>query len=150
MSRRKHLRTTGAVAVVSVLLLTAVLAMAKSSRVNHSQIAKVASANAAQKSLNGCLSYADGTYSLTDSLGRTWQLEGNTEQLKNEVGHTVALTGTGTNAAVLTGNSREYIDVDMASVNDFQVSSVKQISATCSQRNERYAQQEANDMLAAG
>jgi hypothetical protein len=49
----------------------------------------------------------------------------------------------------MTGNSKKYIDVDMASVNDLQVSSVKQISATCSQQNRRYARSQAADMLAA-
>ena len=51
---------------------------------------------------------------------------------------------------VMTGNSKDYIDVDMTLVNDLKVSSVKQISATCSQQNMRYARSQAADMLAAG
>jgi hypothetical protein len=125
--------------ITSMLLLTIAFAMAKSSNTTNSQMSTAVAANAMQKTVQGCLSDANGDYTLTDSSGTIWQLEGSTDQLKNDVGHTVAITGRGNNAAVLTGNSKDYIDVDMASVNDFQVSTVKQISATCSQQNRRFA-----------
>lgn len=135
--------------ITSMLLLTVAFAMAKSSNMTNSQMSPAA-ANANQRSVQGCLSGTKGDYTLTDSLGNIWQLEGNTGQLKNDVGDTVALTGTGNNAAVLTGNSKDYIDVDMTSINDFLVSSAKQISEGCSQQNTRYARIKENDILAAG
>jgi hypothetical protein len=135
--------------LTSMLLLTVAFAMAKSSNTTNSQISKAVSANAKQETIQGCLAGADGNYTLTDSQGRIWQLEGSTDQLKGGVGHTVAITGRGNNGAVVTGNSKEYIDVDMASVNDFQVSSVRQISVGCSVQSRRYARRIASDMLAA-
>ncbi len=133
-------------AITAVPLLTVAFAMAKSNNTTNSQM----SPTATQTTIQGCLSSANGGYAVTDSQGNVWTLEGNTGQLKTDVGHTVALTGRGNNAAALTGNSQKYIDVDMASINDFQVSSVKQISAGCSARNQQYARVKAKDMLAAG
>ncbi len=135
--------------ITSLLLLTVAFAMAKSSNTTNSQISQ-ASTNAKQMTIQGCLSSTNGGYALTDSLGNVWTLEGSSNQLKNDVGHTVAITGRGGDAAVLIGNSRKYIDVDMASISDFQVSSVKPVSAACSAQNKRYARIKAGDMIAAG
>ena len=135
--------------IASMLLLTFAFAMAKSSNTTSSQIPGT-QVSAKQMTIQGCLSGANGDFTLTDSSGRTWQLEGSKGRLRNNVGHAVAITGRGNNAAALTGNSSKYIDVDMASVNDLQVSSVKQVAAACSVQGERYARSEANDMLAAG
>lgn len=136
--------------ITSILLLTVAFALAKSSSTTSSQVSPAAQANAKERTVRGCLSGTNSNYTLTDSSGRVWQLEGSADQLKSEIGHTVAITGRGTNAAVMAGNSRDYIDVDMASINDLKVSSVKQISATCSQQNERYARSQAAAVLAAG
>jgi hypothetical protein len=137
---------------LSLLLLLAVaFAAAKTSNTTTNlQTPMATSASTQQGTLQGCLSSAGNEYTLTDSSGAIWQLEGNTDQLKPYVGHTVALTGSGNNAAALTGNANRYIDVDMTSVNDFQVSSAKQISPTCSPQNQRLAQHDINAMLAAG
>jgi hypothetical protein len=137
-------------AIISVLLLTAALAMARSSNTTNSQMSTAAPANAKQMTIQGCLSSSNGGYALTDSQGNLWTLEGSKDQLKGNVGHTVAITGQGGDAAFLIGNPEKYIDVDTTSVADFQVSGVKQISATCSQQNLRYARIKAGDMLAAG
>ena len=137
---------------LSLLLLLAVaFAAAKTSNTTtNPQTPMATSASTQQGTLQGCLSSAGNEYTLTDSSGTTWQLEGNTDQLKPYVGHTVALTGNGNNAAVMTGNPNHYIDVDMTSINDFQVSRARQISPTCSPQNERLAQHEVNAMRGAG
>ena len=136
-------------AITAMLLLTVAFTMAKSGTTTSSPISSVAPVKAEERAVQGCLSGGSGNYTLTDSLGNLWQLEGSTDQLKGDVGHTVAITGIGGNAAAMTGNSKDYIDVDMASVNDLQVSRVKPISVTCSQQNRRYARNQAADMLAA-
>ena len=135
-------------AITAMLLLTVAFAMAKNG-ITTSPLISPAAPAAKGRTVRGCLSGTNGNYTLTDSVGRIWQLEGSTDQLNGEVGHTVAITGRGGNAAVMTGNSKDYIDVDMASINDLKVSSVKQISVTCSQQNRRYARIQAADMLAA-
>jgi hypothetical protein len=45
------------------------------------------------KSVEGCLGGASGSYTLTDSAGKTWQLSGDTSGLGDHVGHTVAAWG---------------------------------------------------------
>jgi hypothetical protein len=136
--------------ITSVLLLTIAFAMAKGSNTSNSQMSPEASPIARTMTIQGCLSSANSGYALTDSQGNVWTLEGSTGQLKNDVGHTVALTGRGGDAAFLTGNGEKYIDVDMASIADLHVASVKQISTGCSAQGTQYARHKAADMLAAG
>jgi Protein of unknown function (DUF5818) len=50
--------------------------------------------------VRGCLGGSSGNFTLLGSDGTTYQLQGNDDQLKRQVGHTVAVTGT-----VGTGNS---------------------------------------------
>jgi|SRR5437899_1327541 cytoskeletal protein RodZ len=45
------------------------------------------------KSVEGCIGGAAGSYTLTDSSGKTWQLSGDTSKLGDHVGHTVQATG---------------------------------------------------------
>ncbi len=133
--------------ITAMLLLTVAFAMAKSST-TASHMSTVAATNTNQRTVQGCLSGAKGNYTLTDSVGNIWQLEGDTGQLKNDVGNTVALTGMGNNAAALTGNSKDYIDVDMTSIDDFLVSSVKKVSEGCSAQKTRYARIKENETVA--
>ena len=133
--------------IASVLLLTVAFAVAKSSNPTNSQTALT---NAKQMTIEGCLSHSNGAYALTDSQGNVWTLEGSPDQLKNNLGHTVAITGRGGDAAFLIGNPARYVDVDMTLINDLQVSSVRQISAACSAQNQQYARMKAGDMLAGG
>ena len=44
-------------------------------------------------SIEGCLSGSAGSYTLTDTTGKTWQLAGDTSKLTEHVGHDVRLTG---------------------------------------------------------
>jgi hypothetical protein len=53
-----------------------------------------------QVTVQGCLGESSGNFTLLGSDGTTYQLQGNDDQLKEHVGHTVAVTGT-----VDTGNS---------------------------------------------
>lgn len=94
--------------IASMLLLTASFVMAKSSNTAGSQTSSTALTAAKQETIQGCLSSRNGGYTLTDTLGNVWQLEGNTNQLKNnDTGHTVAVTGKGNTAAAVTGNTKK-------------------------------------------
>src|SRR5262249_41035713 len=46
------------------------------------------------KSVEGCIGGASGSYTLTDSAGKTWKLTGNTSKLGDHVGHMVEASGT--------------------------------------------------------
>jgi len=89
--------------------------------------------------VQGCLGGSPGNFTLLGSDGTTYQLQGNDDQLKEHVGHTVAVTGTlgtgnstttsateaapsGTSASGTTGEQRTL-----------SVSSLKHISSSCSE-----------------
>src|SRR5215510_2614755 len=45
------------------------------------------------KTIEGCLSGSAGNWTLTDSSGKTWQLQGDDSKLSKEVGHQVKIKG---------------------------------------------------------
>src|SRR5215471_9317393 len=47
-----------------------------------------------QTSVQGCLSGSNGSYTLTDKNGTTYELTGDTSKLSEHVGHEVKITGT--------------------------------------------------------
>src|SRR6185312_1051518 len=100
-------------------------------------------------SIEGCLSGSAGSYTLTDTTGKTWQLAGDTSKLTEHVGHDVRLTGsegsgaasgsssgasgssassTGTGSSTGAGSSGAGAS---GSQPTFTVQKVKMISSTC-------------------
>lgn len=89
-----------------LLLLSAVCALAQygnqsgsqssgtSSQTTTTQTTTTHSMDSGQMTVQGCLSQANGSYSLTDNSGTTYQLTGNTARLQAHVGHTIQVTGT--------------------------------------------------------
>lgn len=43
--------------------------------------------------IQGCLSFSNGHYRLTESSGKMWQLSNEVNQLRHHVGHEIELTG---------------------------------------------------------
>jgi hypothetical protein len=84
-------------------------------------------ASGTQKTVTGCLSQANGQYTLTSSKGMTYQLTGDSSVLANHVGHEIKVTGTESGA----GASANASGQTSANGPTIEVSSVKHISKTC-------------------
>jgi hypothetical protein len=118
--------------LVSVLLLGLTWAIAQdttaSPPANSGQMSRTSGGG--QTTVQGCLSGSNGSYTLSDKNGNTYQLTGDTAKLSEHVGHEVKVTGTSgssadsSNASATTGNA--------GSQQTLQVSSVKHVSKTCS------------------
>lgn len=91
-------------------------------------------------SIEGCLSGSAGSYTLTDTTGKTWQLAGDTSKLTEHVGHDIRLTGSEGNGGA-SGSSNSASGSSASSTGagagasgsqpTFTVQKVKMISSTC-------------------
>jgi hypothetical protein len=77
--------------------------------------------------VQGCLDGAIGRYTLTDFAGVSYQLTGNTEQLKSHVGETLLVKGEITPVVHLPGAMSEGTETQPT----LSVFSLRQISAVC-------------------
>ena len=117
---------------LSVLLLGLTWAVAQDSTASPSADSGQMSHTSAggQTTVQGCLSGSNGSYTLSDKNGTTYQLTGDTAKLSEHVGHEVKITGTassGTDAGNASATSGSA-----GSQQTLQVSSVKHVSKTCS------------------
>jgi hypothetical protein len=77
--------------------------------------------------VEGCLSDAIGNYTLTDYAGASYQLTGNTEQLKTHDGETVRVTGVVTSIVHVPGAMSEGTTTQPT----LSVVSFRRISGVC-------------------
>jgi len=85
-----------------------------------------------QNKVEGCVQGADGNFTLTDSSGTTYQLQGDTAKLTEHVGHEVLITGSTSGGASDSANSAS---AGAASQPTLNVKSVKHVSKTCKSPN---------------
>lgn len=113
--------------LASVFLLASASVMAQETGVPNNE----SGAPSYRTTIEGCLSGAIGNYTLTDYSGASYQLTGNSEQLKAHVGDTVRLSG------VLTPIS--HVPLAMSEGTQTQptlsVSSLQKISGVCKDNN---------------
>ncbi|MGA8493423.1 MAG: hypothetical protein WB711_23580 [Terriglobales bacterium] len=113
--------------LLSVLLLSACWAAAQTysgqSGSTHS------TSTGSTTTIEGCLSSNNGSYTLTDSHGKIFDLAGDTSKLSEHIGHTVKITGTSTAAPA--SSSSSAMGQTSSSHETIDVSSVKHISKTC-------------------
>jgi hypothetical protein len=114
----------------SILALSAVWAVAQYGSQQPSASSQ-SSSDASKTTIEGCLAGSVGNYSLTDKLGTTYQLTGDTAKLQAHVGHTVQVTGT-TSSAGATGGQTGSMSAPADTQPTLNVSSFKHISASCS------------------
>jgi hypothetical protein len=95
----------------------------------NAQASSQATAADPEKSIEGCLAGAGGSFTLTDSSGKTYQLAGDTAKLGEHVGHTVRISGSekgaGADGPAAGGSSA-------GAQPTFTVQKVKMVSANCS------------------
>src|SRR5712691_679935 len=134
--RRLHMRKL--LLLVSVLLLGASWAVAQDSSSqtdpNSASAAQTSSANAGgETTVQGCLSGSNGSYTLTDKNGTSYQLTGDDAKLSEHVGHEVKITGTSSSASASAsgGGTASGAAGGAAASQTLQVSSVKHVSKTC-------------------
>jgi len=77
-------------------------------------------ASADQQSIEGCIGGAAGAFTLTDAMGKTYQLAGDTSKLADHVGHSVQVTGSAESGAASAGAPAT-----------FNVKKVKMLAASC-------------------
>lgn len=85
-------------------------------------------------SIEGCLAGSSGSYTLTDSTGKSWQLAGDTSKLTEHVGHQVRLTGSEAGGAGSSGGSSASAGAGASGSSGqstFTVQKVKMISSSC-------------------
>jgi hypothetical protein len=103
---------------------------------NSASPSQSASASSAgETTVQGCLSGSNGSYTISDKSGTTYQLTGDTAKLSEHVGHEVKVTGTPSSASASSAGSGSSTSTTGqaagASQQSLQVSSVKQVSKTC-------------------
>jgi hypothetical protein len=85
---------------MAVLLLALGVAWAQQQPATSDSNTNPPTNSGSQMTVQGCLGGSPGNFTLLGSDGTTYKLQGNDDQLKEHVGHTVAVTGT-----VGTGNA---------------------------------------------
>jgi hypothetical protein len=91
------------------------------------------SASASEKTVTGCLNGSNGSFTLTDKHGKSYQLTGDTAKLSDHVGHEVRVTGTPSPSADA-GSSTGAAGTTSGGAGaeqSLQVTSVKHVSKTC-------------------
>ena len=91
-----------------------------------------AAGSAGQKTVTGCLSGSNGSYTLTDKHGMTYQLTGDTAKLSDHVGHEVKITGNSDSAgSAASGGAAAGASAGAGAEKTLEVSSVKHVSKSC-------------------
>ncbi len=120
--------------LLSVLLLGACWAAAQDSSQTNPDSQPMGQSTAApaggETTVQGCLSGSNGSFTLTDKNGNSYQLTGDTAKLSEHVGHEVKITGSAESASSPSPGSTAGASANGAS-RSLQVSSVKHISKSC-------------------
>jgi len=81
--------------------------------------------------VEGCLAGSDGNFTITDSSGTTYQLQGDTSKLTEHVGHEVQIKGTTSGSAGSNPSSGAAAGSSAGSQQTLNVDSVKHMAKTC-------------------
>lgn len=86
-----------------------------------------------QTTVQGCLSGSDGSYTVTDKGGASFQLTGDTSKLSQHVGHEIKVTGTVNSMSTPSsdGSASSAASASGSSQQTLAVSSFKHVAKTC-------------------
>ncbi len=115
---------------LSVLLLGVSWAVAQDGASQTSQSGQTSSAGG-EMTVQGCLTGASGSFTLTDQNGTIYRLTGDTAKLSEHVGHEVKISGAASSASAPNSAEASGTADGSNSGQTLQVSSVKHISKTC-------------------
>ena len=87
--------------------------------------------------VQGCLQGSNGNFTLTDSAGTTYQIQGDTSKLTEHVGHEVRITGTTSTSSSASGSTPGQTGSTTSTPQQptIQLQDVKHISKTCKSAN---------------
>src|SRR6266567_9124940 len=121
--------------LLSVLLLGACWAAAQDSSQTNPDSQPMGQSTAApaggETTVQGCLSGSNGSFTLTDKNGNSYQLTGDTAKLSEHVGHEVKITGTAESGSSATGGGTATGTSGAGASRTLQVSPVRHVSKTC-------------------
>jgi hypothetical protein len=80
--------------LVAAILLSAAWVVAQGAAQAGSSTSSQTASSASEMTIEGCLSGSAGSFTLTDTAGKSYQLQGDTSKLADQVGHQVAIKGT--------------------------------------------------------
>ncbi len=86
-------------------------------------------ASSGKMTVQGCLQSSNGTYTLTDKSGTTYQLQGDASKLSAHVGHEVKITGTTSGSSATSSSMGAQAGGTQQST--LTVESMKHVSKTC-------------------
>jgi hypothetical protein len=108
--------------VLSLMLLCVGWAIAQEGGMSKGQMGK---GDSGQMKVEGCLQKSGNGFTLTDSAGKTYALQGDNSKMSEHVGHEVMVTGTasggGSDSSMSSGQGEMTLQVD----------NLKHISKTC-------------------
>ena len=124
--------------LTALLLLCSALVVAQSTSPAASPTSSQASSSQTSdtegKTIEGCLSGSAGNWTLTDSSGKTWQLQGDDSKLSKEVGHQVKIKGSEMAGSAGAASPSSPGSTAPSAAAQFNVKSVTKIADTCSNK----------------
>jgi hypothetical protein len=114
--------------LTSIVLLCSIWAVAQYDNDHHDR-----DRDRSKVTVEGCLSGADGNFTLTNQSGTSYQLTGDTARLSGHVGHTIRVTGFSN-----MGGEPGSMSGEAESQGTLSVLSFKHISARCRDMGEHH------------
>ena len=96
---------------------------------SQSGSSQTGTASSGKTTVQGCLQSSNGTYTLTDKSGTTYQLQGDTSKLSAHVGHEVKITGTTSGSSATSSSMGTQTGGTQQPT--LTVESMKHVSKTC-------------------
>ena len=118
--------------LAATMLLSAIWLVAQSSTQSNPQ-SSTSSGSSDQTTIQGCLSGSSGNFTVTDSSGNSYKLQGDTSKLSDHVGQEVKISGkdlSSTSSSGFPSASKDPASSAQGS-RGFDVSDIQKVSDSC-------------------